>query len=170
MKKNLLAVLTLSACLTTVTSKAAPIWSDTIPNCPLGGIHTNSGGLLIPYLPGSVTAHDVLVNSNNFGAGAAAASSRRMSVFQGGAEYIHRWFDPVATNGYASGNGSVLYASLILNVNLLPTQGGTYFAHFMDAGAPLGTNAFEFRGRIFVVSTTNSYPFTNTVPGTYRLG
>ncbi|SPE52283.1 putative Immunoglobulin I-set domain protein [Verrucomicrobia bacterium] len=160
-KKTLLISLITTAAVARM--QATPIWSDIITNYPLGGITTNSGGLWMPHLPGSLTAHDAIIQSNNFGS-APAQSGRHLSLYQGASEYINRWFDPVTTNGYGSGNGTVLYASFVVTVNFLPTQGGTYFAHFMD------DFNFEYRGRIFAVQNTNSYPFTNTVANTWHLG
>src|SRR5205807_485644 len=67
---------------------------------------------------------------------------------------IHRWFDPINTNGYLS--GTVLYASFFMKLTNYPSGAGTYFAHFMD------TNS-EFRGRVFVLTN-------NAMPGAYRIG
>jgi hypothetical protein len=167
MKKTLLAALL--ACLAVAPSKAALFWGDIITNYPLGCITTNTTpgyatNQWLSHLPGSGV--DAIVISNNFN-NPVAVSGRRLSLFTSGSEYVHRWFDPVATNGYLTGT---LYVSFVVAVNSLPTAGGTYFAHFMDGGSPLGTNAFEFRGHVYAVQNTNSFPFTNTIPNTFRLG
>ena len=167
MKKTLFtALLGLASLLVATTSQASLFWADTITNYPLGCITTNntvgfSAPQWISHLPG--TGLDALIQSNNFGNSGTAINGRHLSLFQSGTEYLHRWFDPATTNGYTTGNGTVLYASFFLTVNLLPSQGGTYFAHFMD-------DQFEFRGRVFVVANTNVFPFTTTVPGTFRIG
>jgi len=57
---------------------------------------------------------------------------------------------------YATGAGTVLYASFNVNFSLLPTDGADYFAHFRENGG-------AFRARVFV-STTNA------APGVFRLG
>ena len=167
MKKSILGLLLgLSTILAAGQARASLFWADIVTNYPLGCITTNTtpgfaSAQWISHLPGSGV--DALVTSNFFGTAGTAVNGRRLSIFQSGAEYIHRWFDPVATNGYTTGNGTVLYASFTMAVNLLPTQGGTYFAHFMD-------DKFEFLGRVFVVANTNVFPFTTTVPGTFRIG
>lgn len=55
---------------------------------------------------------------------------------------------------YASGN---LYASFVINLSVLPTGNGNYFAHFKDAG-PSG-----FKARVRVATT-------NVTAGFYRIG
>jgi hypothetical protein len=57
---------------------------------------------------------------------------------------------------YATGNGTVLYASFNVNFSLLPNDAADYFAHFRETGG-------SFRARVFV-STTNA------PPGVFRLG
>jgi hypothetical protein len=57
---------------------------------------------------------------------------------------------------YATGNGTVLYASFNVNFSLLPNDSADYFAHFRETGG-------SFRARVFV-STTNA------LPGTFHLG
>lgn len=168
MKKTLLAGVLLSAALT--TQAANPIWYDVVTNYPLGCITTNSAGLWYPHLPGTVTATDALVVSNFYTSG-AAANGRRLRVNGLNSEYIMRLFDPINTNSYVSGGGTVLYASMIANANFVPAGGaGTYFANFNNVlgSPPEATNGFDFRGRVFEIGATNTYPFTNTVAGTYH--
>src|SRR5438093_3317154 len=118
MKKHLLALfLALTASLAALTAKAAPFWSDIITNYVYPGgstgfcITTNNTPSFgspqwMAHLPG--TGLDAIIVTNNPGT-VAAASGRRLSLFQSGTEYIHRWFDPVATNGFGfNNNGTTL--------------------------------------------------------------
>jgi hypothetical protein len=168
MKKALLPpLLTL---LAIAGASAAPIWYDVVTNYPLGCITTNSGGVWYPHLPGTITATDALVVSNFYTSG-AATTSRRLRVNGLNSEYIMRLFDPVNTNSFTGGAGVVLYASFIANANFVPAGGaGTYFATFNNVlgNPPSATNGFDFRGRVFEIGATNTYPFTNTLAGTYH--
>lgn len=80
-----------------------------------------------------------------------------------------RLFDPVNTNSITSGS---IYVSFVATANFVPTAGaGTYFATLNNVAPDLNvTNGFNFLGRIFQIGNTNAYPFTNTVPLTYRFG
>jgi hypothetical protein len=166
MKKTLLTILLTG--LAGVSLQATQFWYDTITNYPGGCISTNSGGAWYPHLPGSLTANDALVVTNSYTTG-AAVNGKRLRVNGLNTEYVMRLFDQVNTNPVSSG---VIYASFIANANFVPAAGaGTYFAAFNDLGTPpSATNGFNFRGRVFEIGNTNTYPFTNTVAGTYRFG
>ena len=184
MKRSLLA-LTLLASLAAVSLQATQFWYDPVSEYPQGGLTTNSavgspGGpntLWWSKQPGSMTAHDLLVTNITYTNG-AAVSGNRLRVSGLGTEYVQRWLN--ATNGVITnqfiGSGT-LYASFIVNASSIPTppsaSGGTYFATFNDGNnttPPDPTNGFEFRGRVYQVATTNSYPFTNTFPSSYLIG
>jgi hypothetical protein len=170
MKKNLFTLIFLAS-LSALPVKATQFWYDVVTNYPLGCITTNTT-LWYPHPPGTVTANDALIVSRTYTSG-AAVSGRRLAIDGTKAEYIMRLFDPVATNSYPSGNGTILYASFIASANVVPAAGvGTYFAALNDLGtAPASaTNGFEFRGRISEVGVTNAYPFTNRVSNTYQFG
>ncbi len=134
-------------------------WYDTL-NYPTGNITTNSSGAWINH-SGSA---DTLVVA--YPGGVAAQAGNRYEVSQARTGDIHRWFDPVNTNAVGSGT---LYASFIVSVTNLPSNsGGTYFAHFSDAGTTsFGT---QFRGRLFTIVPTNTFPYNNNVPGIFRFG
>jgi hypothetical protein len=165
MKKLLLALIGLAA-LAAAPAKSAPFWYDVITNYSGGCITTNTT-LWFPHAPGS--GLDALIITNAYTSG-AAVSGKHLRVSGLNSEYIERWLDlnGGTTNTYG---GGVLWVSFIANGNFVPAFGGTYFAHLMDGGSPLGeTNAFLFRGRIFQIATTNIYPYTNTMTGTYQFG
>jgi hypothetical protein len=170
MKKNLLALLAFCLLVPAATVSAAAFWYDVVTNYPLGCITTNTT-IWYPHAPGNVTATDMLVVSNFYSSG-AAVTGRRLRVNGLNQEYIMRLFDPVTTNSFPTGSGTILYASFVANANFVPAAGaGTYFAAFNDLGTPpSATNGFEFRGRVFEIGNTNAYPFTNTVTGTFRYG
>jgi len=170
MKKNLLAFLALCVSIPAAKVSATPFWYDVVTNYPLGCITTNTT-IWYPHAPGNVTANDMLMVNNTYTSG-AAVSGRRLRVNGLNQEYIMRLFDPVTTNAYPTGNGTILYASFVANANFVPAAGaGTYFAAFNDLGTPpSATNGFEFRGRVFEIGNTNAYPFTNTLSGTFRYG
>ncbi|PYJ03812.1 MAG: hypothetical protein DME25_11190, partial [Verrucomicrobia bacterium] len=190
MKKNLFPLILL-ATLTAVPARAAQFWYDTITNLPLGCITTNPPSVNLnganptnfsnwyPHAPGSFTATDALIVSNNYTSG-AAVSGRRLRVDGNGSEYIMRLFDPATTNEFIPNQGTILYASFIANASRVPAAGaGTYFFLFNSADSvPPGTppnsvtNGFIFAGRAFLIGNTNgsSYPFTNNVGGTYWFG
>lgn len=141
-------------------ARADLFWLDTM-DYPEGDITTNSSGLWVRH---SGSGGNSLVVA--YPGSPAALAGNRYEVNQTRTDDIRRWFDPVSTNGYLSGD---LWASFIVSVTNLPSNtGGTYFAHFADTG----TNSFgtQFRGRIFTVVPTNDYPYTTTVPGTFRFG
>src|ERR1039458_8659937 len=172
MKKVLLASLLIS--LAAASASAAPLWYDVVTNYNLGCITTNSGGLWYPHLPGTITATDALVVSNNYPSG-AAVSGRRLRINGLNSEYIMRLFDPSTTNVYYSGSGTILYASFIANANFVPAAGvGTYFATFNNADTnnppQVKDNGFDFRGRISEIGATNVYPFTTRVSSTFQWG
>ena len=172
MKKVLFASLLIS--LAAASASAAPLWYDVVTNYNLGCITTNSGGLWYPHLPGTITATDALVVSNNYTSG-AAVSGRRLRINGLNSEYIMRLFDPSTTNVYYSGSGTILYASFIANANFVPAAGvGTYFATFNNADTnnppQVKDNGFDFRGRVFEIGNTNAYPFTSTTAGTFHYG
>src|SRR5436190_3301202 len=164
MKKHLLS-LTLLGLLSAIPAKAAQIWYDVITNYPLGCITTNTAAWF-SHPPGS--GFDSLIVSNNYTSG-AAVSGRRLRVDGTKTEYVMRLFDPVNTNSITSGS---IYVSFVANANFVPTAGaGTYFAALNNVDPDLNvTNGFNFLGRIFQIGNTNAYPFTNTVPLTYRFG
>lgn len=170
MMKNLLALLTLCISPGLFSAVGAPFWFDAVTNYPLGCLTTNTT-IWYPHAPGSLTANDLLIVTNTYTSG-AAVSSRRLRVNGLNQEYIMRLFDPVTTNSYPTGAGTILYASFTVNANFVPGAGaGTYFAAFNDLGTPpSATNGFEFRGRVFEIGSTNAYPFTNTVAGTFKFG
>jgi len=168
MKKVL--VLAMLACLAAVPVRATQFWYDVITNYPGGCITTNTT-VWFAHPPGSLTANDMLIVTNNYTSG-AADSGKRLRVNGLNSEYIMRLFDPVGTNSIT---GGFVYASFIANANYVPSAGqGTYFATFNDVGTPLdgtsATNGFDFRGRVFEIGNTNAWPFTNTVSLTYRFG
>jgi hypothetical protein len=141
--------------------RADLLWYDTMAY-PEGNITTNSSGLWIRH---SGSGGDSLVVA--YPGSGAALPGNHYEVNQSRSDDIRRWFDPVATNGYLSGT---LYASFIVSVTNLPSNtGGSYFAHFADAGTTTNFGV-QFRGRIFTVVPTNNYPYTTTVPGTFRFG
>jgi hypothetical protein len=168
MKKVL--VLGVLACLSAVPVKATQFWYDVITNYPGGCITTNTADWWA-HPPGSLTANDALIITNTYTSG-AAVSGKRLRINGLNSEYIERWLDPTTggvTNTFGSGS---IYSSFIANANYVPSAGaGTYFACFNDGGVPFSaTNGFEFRGRVFEIGNTNAYPFTTTVPGTFRFG
>ena len=171
MKKVL--ALSMLACLAAVPVKAAPFWYDVITNYPGGCISTNSAGLWFAHPPGSVTATDALIVTNTYTSG-AADSGKRLRINGLNSEYVMRLFDPVNTNSVMDG---FVYASFIANANFVPSAGqGTYFATLNGVypyGPPDGTsatNSFQFRGRVYEIGNTNVWPYTTTVPLTYRFG
>jgi hypothetical protein len=172
MKKNLLS-LTLLAVVSALSAKAAPapFWYDVATNYPIGGLTTNTA-VWYPHLPGSTTAHDTLVVTNITYTSGAAVNGRRLRINGLNSEYIMRLFDPINTNAFGTGSGTILYASFVATANFVPGAGaGTYFATFNDLGTPpSATNGFEFRGRVFEIGNTNVYPFTTTTAGTFRYG
>src|SRR5258706_4392875 len=184
MKKNLLALIVLAS-LSAVPVKATQFWydpiSNLIPSLNSGCITTNPPSVNFtvtnfsnwyPHGPGSAfngTPYDMLITNITYYTSGAAANGRHLRVNGLNSEYIMRLFDPVNTTAISSG---VLYASFIANANFVPAAGvGTYFAAFNDlATPPSATNGFNFRGRIFEIGATNSYPFTNRISSTYRFG
>src|SRR6267154_2152118 len=170
MKKNLLAIIAFFAIITSFRSSAAPFWYDVVTNYPGGCITTNTANWF-PHLPGGLTANDLNIVTNTYTSG-AAVSGRRLRVNGLNSEYIMRLFDPATTNEVTTGT---LYASFVANANFVPGAGaGTYFFAFnnADTNSPpqYKDNGFDFRGRVFEISNTNAYPFTNTVASTYRYG
>jgi hypothetical protein len=173
MRKSLLASLLIAMVAT--SASATQFWYDVITNYPGGCITTNSGGLWWAHLPGVVTATDALIVTNSYTntyTTGTALNGKRLRINGLNTEYIERWLDPTTggiTNTFSSGT---LYASFIVNANFVPSGGvGTYFAAFNDGGVPFSaTNGFEFRGRVSQIGNYNLYPFTNTVPLTYRFG
>jgi hypothetical protein len=161
MKKILL--ITMLSGLAAVSLHAQPFWFDSMSYS--NNITTNSGGLWIRH---SGTANDSLA-LNYAGVPPAAAAGFRYEVNQTKTDDVHRWLDPVATNGNLNG---MLFSSFIVSVTTLPANpSGTYFAHFMDTVVTnAGGGGTEFRGRVFAIVPPNPYPFTNTVANTYRLG
>jgi hypothetical protein len=134
MKKSLLSI---ALTMVAAALHGQVIFYDAL-NYPNGSITNNSGGLWIQH---SGVNNDALeVNG-------------RYEVNQNRTADVHRWFDPIATNGYLSGT---LFASWTIRMTNLPNGSGTYFAHFMDKGT-------EFRGRVFALTN-------GALPGAYRLG
>src|SRR5437868_5749271 len=173
MKKNLLALLAFCTFLSALPATASPLWYDVVTNYPGGCITTNTANWF-PHLPGGLTANDMLIVTNNYTTG-AAVSGRRLRVNGLNSEYIMRLFDPATTNSYNTGAGTILYASFVVNANFVPGAGaGTYFVAFNNADTndppQFKDNGFDFRGRVFEIGNTNSYPFTNNLANTYRLG
>lgn len=152
-------------------ASATQFWYDVITNYPGGCITTNSGGLWWAHLPGSLTANDALIVTNTYTSG-AAVDGKRLSINGLHSEYIERWLDPTTGGITNIFSGGVLYASFVVNASYVPSGGkGTYFACFNDGGVPFAaTNGFEFHGRVSEIGNSYVYPFTNTVPLTYRLG
>src|SRR5713101_6530403 len=123
MKKHFLApVLVAAASLAALSVKAGPFWYDTITNLPLGCITTNSPSVNFtvtnfsnwyPHAPGSSffgTPYDMVIVSNFYTSGAAIIG-RHLRVNGLNSEYVMRLFDPVNTNTYPSGAGTILWAS-----------------------------------------------------------
>lgn len=166
MKQTLLSAAVLLG-LAAASASAAQFWYDPITEYPNGGITTNTE-VWYAHLPGSLTAHDTIVQSNSYTSG-AATNGKRLRINGLKTEYIMRLFDPVNTNAITTGT---VYASFIANANFVPAAGqGTYFATFDDLGVPpSATNGFNFRGRVFEIGNTNVYPFTTTSAGTFRYG
>jgi hypothetical protein len=77
-----------------------------------------------------------------------------VTVTDGNSEDVNA---PLIGQPYSATNKQVLYSSFTLNYSSLPTEGGTYFAHFKDA------TTSGFYGRVYA-STLNA------ATGTYRLG
>lgn len=166
MKKTLLTMLLTG--LAVVNLQATQFWYDTITNYAGGGIVTNSSGNWYPHLPGNLTVNDAVIVTNTYTSG-AAVNGKRLRVNGLNTQYVMSLFDRLNTNPVVSGS---VYASFIANANFVPAAGaGTYFAAFNDLGTPASaTNGFNFRGRVFEIGNTNTYPFTSTVAGTYRFG
>src|SRR5881394_509465 len=135
MKKILFSLTCLA--MATISLRAQQIFSDSL-DYPNGNITTTSSGRWLRHSGTSSDSFEV---------------NHRYEVNQSRQDDVHRWLDPINTNGYMSG---VLYASFFMRMTNFPGVGGTYFAHFMDTGS-------EFRGRVFAL--TNS-----SFPATYRIG
>ena len=173
MKKVLLILAAVISLAAPSLQADTPIWYDVLTNYPGGGITTNSGGLWYAHPPGALTPADLLVVTNTYTSG-AAVNGKRLRVNGLNNQYGMRLFDAATTNSILSG---VVYASFVANANFVPGAGqGTYFGCFANVSPnnpPDGTsatNGFDFRGRVFQIGTTNAYPFTTTVAGTYRFG
>src|SRR5436190_11529706 len=102
-------------------------------NYPDGQTTVSSGGL---WLRHSGSANDSFIKSG------------RLEVFSSRADDIHRDFTNTA--------GSVVYASFIANMSILPNAAGNYFGHL---------NTTNFRCKIFALTGTGL-----SVPRSWRLG
>ena len=167
MRKTLLASLLLS--LAAAGASAAPLWYDVMTNYN-GCITTNVGSPWFAHLPGSLTANDAVMVTNTYTSG-AAANGKRFSVNGLNSEYVMRLFDPVTTNVYYAGSGTILWASFIANASFVPAAGvGTYFAAFDNADTNIPpqnyTNGFDFRGRISQIGVASTAPLPNRVSNT----
>lgn len=139
MKKNILMLLALAVLAT--NANATLILSDqfSYTNGPIvqsfGSPWANHSGILKTMI---VTNEQLRVVGNN------TALTEDVNATLAGAPY--------ATNGVVTN----LYASMTIKCEALPTAGGTYIAHFKDAG-------FSFRARVFVNTTA-------AATGMYRIG
>jgi Bacterial Ig domain len=105
---------------------------------------------------GSLLAQSAGFWANHSGSpvGAMQVGSGVATVTDGNAEDVNATFlgQPISST-----NKQVLYSSFTLNYSALPTEGGTYFAHFKD------NTSSGFYGRLYA-STLNA------AAGTYRIG
>lgn len=84
--------------------------------------------------------------------------NNRLQMAQNQAEDVYTelpGFAPSSGNGSTT-NGSVLYAKMTIDLSVLPSTAGEYFAHFRD-------DATQFRSKLFVSRT-------NAASGFYRVG
>jgi hypothetical protein len=111
------------------------------------GFDYDASGAIISVSDGFWQTHSGTSGQMQVGSGV-------VTVTDGNSEDVNA---PLIGQPYSATNKQVLYSSFTLNYSSLPTEGGTYFAHFKDA------TTSGFYGRVYA-STLNA------ATGTYRLG